>query len=144
MKPDSTSDVEMSSVPVDNKQDLIGNVPVMNNSTAKNAPCTTSARVTFKKTHMIQCESFKWARYNGDDWTIYNTHERGVCRDSNGYNISTSLQVIDPNVFPLYMTNSEFMNLPVGSYAIRSKIRLTPLGYNMPIVTGKQIGRAHV
>ena len=35
MKPDSTSDVEMSSVPVDNKQDLIGNVPVMNNSTSK-------------------------------------------------------------------------------------------------------------
>ena len=66
MKPDSSSDVEMSSVPVDNKQDLIGNVPVMNNSTSKNAPCTTSARVTFKKTHMIQCESFKWLRWNGN------------------------------------------------------------------------------
>ena len=136
MKPDSSSDVEMSSVPVDNKQDLIGNVPVMNNSTSKNAPCTTSARVTFKKTHMIQCESFKWSRYNGDDWSIYNVNETGTCRDSTGYNISTSLQVIDPNVFPLYMTNSEYANLPVGSYAIRSKIRLTPIGYRLPFPTG--------
>lgn len=136
MKPDSSSEVEMSSVPADNKQDLIGNVPVMNNSTSKNAPLTTSARVTFKKTHMIQCESFKWARYSGDDWSLYNATDNGTCRDSSGYNITTSLQVIDPNVFPLYMTNSEYMNLPVGSYAIRSKIRLTPIGYRLPFPTG--------
>lgn len=136
MKPDSTvEDIEMTTPPADNKTDLLGNVAVMNNSTAKSAPQTTSARVTFRKTHMIQSESFKWLRFSDDEWK-YNPGDSGVCRASNGWNVATSLQVIDPNCFANYMTDAEYTNLPIGSYATKCRIRLTPIGYRLPFPTG--------
>ena len=135
MKPDSTvEDIEMTTPPADNKTDLLGNVAVMNNSTAKSAPQTTSARVTFRKTHMIQSESFKWQRYDADVWS-YNPGAAGTCRSA-GWNMATSLQVIDPNCFANYMTDAEYTNLPIGSYATKCRIRLTPIGYRLPFPTG--------
>jgi hypothetical protein len=98
-----------------------------------------SVEFQFKKTFQLYTAGYQFVDqsnstfYKGTanvDWTNF-------ISDTYTQVISTPLSAIVPDMTQYYMTVAEWNQLPLGSYATRCCIKVTPLGYRLPFTTNE-------
>lgn len=89
----------------------------------------------FKKTFQIYTGGFQFNAVDPNAYFI--TPEEQNLFTTGTIMYITPLACLDPGMLPLYMTQSEYTNLPEFTYAKACRIKVTPLGYRLPFQTNE-------
>ena len=135
----SIGDASMSSMP---EPQAGGSIPGGTGSSQLPVSITTEQQpnVSFKYCKTFQLYSAGYQFVNQSNSGFYkppNLDWSSLISDSYTGVYSTPLAVLNPGMAQLYMTNAEFDQLPLGSYATHCEIKVTPLGYRLPFTTNE-------